>query len=111
MRCPHAHSRHNNSRQLDIHDCQNGAASTLSPGLTGPHDGVHLSFPFKLTADQLIARDPTAFLRMLQRSVASSRTPPMTPFEQSLSDRFDALFGNGAARNPDFGAGAQLATS
>jgi hypothetical protein len=89
---------------------------TLSDYLSNPNGGAtavkpeaYFAFPFKLTADQLIARDPTTFLRMLQRSVASSRTPPMTPFEQSLSDRFDALFGNGAAQNPDFGAGAQLA--
>ena len=41
-------------------------------------------------------------------AVASSRTPPMTPFEQDLSSRFDALFGHGVSQRPDFGAGAQL---
>ena len=33
----------------------------------------------------------------------------MTPFEQSLSSYFDALFGSGVGQRPDFGAGAQFA--
>ena len=42
-RCPHLHSR-NNSRQLDILlGNQNGSASNLSPGPSGPHRRVHLS--------------------------------------------------------------------
>ena len=40
-RCPHTHRRRNNSRQLDIHNGQNGATSTLSPGPSGPQGGVH----------------------------------------------------------------------
>ena len=89
---------------------------TLSDYLSNPNRGAtavepeaYFAFPFKLTADQLIARDPIVFLRMLQRAVASPRTPPMTPFEQSLSSRFDALFGNEAAQRAEFRAGAQLA--
>jgi Protein of unknown function (DUF1254) len=35
--------------------------------------------PFKTTADTLIAIDPIAFLRQLQRAVSSPRTPPMSP--------------------------------
>jgi hypothetical protein len=89
---------------------------TLSNYLSNPNGGAtavepeeNFAFPFKLTADQLIARDPIVFLRLLQEAVASPRTPPMTPFEQSLSRRFDALFSAGAEQNPDFGAGAQFA--
>ena len=89
---------------------------TLSDYLSNPNGGAtavqpeeYFAFPFKLTADELIARDPIEFLRMLQVAVASPRTPPMTPFEQDLSSRFDALFGHGVSQRPDFGAGAQLA--
>ncbi len=79
-----------------------GGATTIVPVFL-------LAFSFKQAADELIARDPILFLRTLQRAVASSRTPPLSPFEQSLSDRFDALFGNGAAPRAEFHAGAQLA--
>ncbi|MBV9750355.1 MAG: DUF1254 domain-containing protein [Acetobacteraceae bacterium] len=89
---------------------------TLSGYLSNPDGGaaqvlpeVYFAFPLKLTADELVARDPILFLRTLQFAVRSSRTPPMTPFEQALSSRFDALFGNGVAQRPEFAAGAQLA--
>ncbi len=89
---------------------------TLSDYLSNPSGGatkvepeVYFAFPFKLTADELIARGPILFLRTLQLAVASRRTPPMTPFEQALSSRFDALFGYGVAQRPEFAAGAQLA--
>ena len=71
---------------------------TLSDYLSNPNGGAaavqpeeYFAFPFKLTADELIARDPIEFLRMLQVAVASPRTPPMTPFEQALSSRFDGF--------------------
>jgi hypothetical protein len=89
---------------------------TLGNYLSNPNGGAtevrpeaYFAFPFKLTADELIARDPILFLRTLQRAVASPRTPPMSPFEQALSSRFDALFGEGAADRAESGAGAQLA--
>ncbi len=68
-----------------------------------------LALSLKQAADQLIARDPILFLRSLQRAVASDRTPALSPSEQALSNRFDALFGNAAARRAEFRAGAQLA--
>ena len=80
----------------------NGGATNVQPE-------AYFAFPFKLTADSLVARDPILFLRTLQRAVASPRTPPMSPFEQALSSRFDALFGEGAADRAELGAGAQLA--
>ena len=89
---------------------------TLSDYLSNPSGGAtkllpesNFAFPFKLTADELIARTPILFLRTLQLAVASPRTPPLSPFEQALSSRFDALFGNGVAQRAEFGAGAQLA--
>lgn len=89
---------------------------TLSEYLSNPSGGAtaveperNFAFPFKLTADELIARTPILFLRTLQLAVASPRTPPLSPFEQALSSRFDALFGNGVAQRAEFGAGAQLA--
>ncbi len=50
--------------------------------------------PFKTTADDLIAHDPIAFLRQLQRAVASDDTPTLSPYEEALSNRFDSLFAN-----------------
>jgi hypothetical protein len=37
---------------------------------------IFLAVPFKTTADDLIAHDPIAFLRQLQRAVESDQTPP-----------------------------------
>jgi Protein of unknown function (DUF1254) len=56
---------------------------------------IFFSVPFKTTADDLIAQDPIAFLRQLQRAVVSDHTPTLSPYEQALSDRFDSLFGSG----------------
>jgi hypothetical protein len=68
--------------------------------------------PFKTVADALVANNPIAFLRQLQRAVASSITPPMTPYEQQLSRRFDSLFADGeptGAAKAAFSLGAQAA--
>ncbi|HJT79052.1 MAG TPA: DUF1214 domain-containing protein [Gemmataceae bacterium] len=89
---------------------------TLTDYLSDPNGGptkvvpvILFAFSFKQAADELIARDPILFLRTLQQAVASPRTPPLSPFEQVLSSRFDALFGNGVTRRAEFGAGARLA--
>ena len=65
--------------------------------------------PFKTTADDLIAHDPIAFLRQLQRAVESRHTPPFSPYEQALSDRFNSLFANRSANESEFSDGAQAA--
>ncbi len=65
--------------------------------------------PFKTTADNLIARAPLTFLKQLQTAVASSNTPPLSPYEQVLADRFDALFRDAETNAFDFSAGAQTA--
>jgi len=67
------------------------------------------SVPFKTTADDLIAQDPIAFLRQLQRAVVSDHTPTLSPYEQALSDRFDSLFGSGNMNRSEFSKGAQAA--
>jgi hypothetical protein len=100
--------------------------ATLSEYLNDPSGGTTLilpefpafAVPFKTTADELIAKDAITFLQQLQTAVASSNTPPMSPAEQALSNRFDRLFGNGdfgppsghiSAKEAQFIAGAQAA--
>jgi hypothetical protein len=66
--------------------------------------------PYKTTADTLIERDPIKFLKELQAAVASPITPPLSTYEQALSNRFDYLFGTGDfGKRSDFAAGAQAA--
>ena len=99
---------------------------TLSEYLNDPSGGTAdilpkfpaFAVPFKTTADELIAKDPITFLKQLQTAVAAPNTPPMTPAEQALSNRFDRLFGTGefgppsghnSAQRAAFIAGAQAA--
>lgn len=70
---------------------------------------IEFSIPFKTTADNLIARDPIAFLRLLQTAVASARTPSMSPEVQALSNDFSALFASSKAKRSEFARGAQAA--
>jgi hypothetical protein len=91
-------------------------AQTLGDYLKHPRGGatkivpeILLSVPFKTTADDLIAHDPIAFLRQLQRAVASDHTPTLSPYEQALSDRFDSLFANRNMKRSAFSDGAQAA--
>jgi len=90
---------------------------TLSGYLTHPSEGhtlvlpeVAFSVPFKRTVDALIADAPITYLRQLQTAVASPRTPPLSPSEQALMNKFHDLFGKGnVGRHSDFAAGAQAA--
>jgi hypothetical protein len=90
---------------------------TLSGYLKNPSQGhtlvlpeVAFSVPFRRTADALIADAPITFLRQLKVAVASPRTPPLSPSEQELVNRFNDLFGKGnVGRHSDFAAGAQAA--
>jgi hypothetical protein len=91
-------------------------SQTLSDYLKHPRAGatkivpeILFSVSFKTTADNLIAHDPIAFLRQLQRAVASDHTPPLSPYEEALSNRFDSLFGNGNRNRSEFSDGAQAA--
>jgi hypothetical protein len=70
---------------------------------------ILFAVPFKTTADDLIAQAPIAFLRQLQRAVESDHTPPPSPYEKALRNRFNSLFGNGTVDRPEFRAGAQAA--
>ncbi len=67
------------------------------------------AFPFKTTADTLIATDPILFLRMLQIAVLSHKTPTMPPELQELSDEFNALFARVNTYRPEFANGTRAA--
>jgi hypothetical protein len=70
---------------------------------------ILLAAPFKTTADNLIAHAPIAFLRQLQRAVESDKTPPPSPYEQALRNRFNSLFANRSVNRSEFSDGAQAA--
>ncbi len=71
---------------------------------------IAFALPFKTAADELISLAPIYFLKQLQSAVASSNTPPMSPTERMLSDRFDRLFGDGnVGRDSEFAAGVRAA--
>jgi hypothetical protein len=68
--------------------------------------------PFKSAADALVTRDPITFFKELQTAVASSNTPPFSPFGQALSNRFDDLFHDGdltPSQRAQFSEGARAA--
>jgi hypothetical protein len=91
-------------------------SQTLSDYVKNPSGGaakilpeILFAVPFKTTADDLIAHQPIAFLRQLQKAVAARYTPPFSAYEEALSDRFDSLFGNGNMNRSEFSDGAQAA--
>jgi hypothetical protein len=84
-------------------------ALSTSAGATKILPEILFSVPFKTTADDLIARDPIAFLRQLQRAVASDHTPTLSPYEEALSNRFNSLFANRNVNRSEFSQGAQAA--
>jgi hypothetical protein len=76
--------------------------ATLAEYRQDPTAGRAATFPvalfstaFKVLADELIAKDAITFLQQLQTAVHSPQTPPLSPFERQVSNRFDRLFGNG----------------
>jgi hypothetical protein len=92
-------------------------ALTLSDYNTDPCTNTTLivpeiatAVPFKTAADELLTKDPITFLQQLQVAVAAPNTPPLSRHEQTLSDHFNALFGNGNwKRGSGFGLGARVA--
>jgi hypothetical protein len=91
-------------------------AQPLSKYLSDPAGGaanilpdIDSAFPFKQTADGLVANFPVTFLKQLQKAVAAPNTPPLTAEQQALSDRFNAMFGNGNVQQSEFSAGARRA--
>ncbi len=89
-------------------------AQPLSQYLSNPDGGaanilpeVDFAFPFKQTADKLIRKSPILFLKQLQAAVAAPNTPPLSQSAQALSNRFNALFGNGDNQQAMFSAGAR----
>jgi hypothetical protein len=89
------------TQTLSNYDPLGGTATKIVPE-------IFFSVPFKTTADDLIAHDPIAFLRQLQRAVESDHTPPPSPYEEALRNRFNSLFPNNANRS-EFSSGAQAA--
>jgi len=91
-------------------------AQTLSQYINNPEGGaakilpeIDFAFPFKQTADLLIDKSPINFLKLLQAAVAAPNTPPLSQSAQALSNRFNALFGNGNTDQAAFSAGARAA--
>ena len=91
-------------------------SQTLSDYVNNPSGGaarivpeIFFSVPFKTTADDLIAHAPIAFLRQLQTAVESDKTPPPSPYEQALRNRFNSLFANQNVNRSEFSDGAQEA--
>ncbi len=90
---------------------------TLSDYVNNPSGGtttkivpeILFALPFKTTADNLVAHAPIAFLRLLQTAVESDRTPPPSPYEQALRNRFNSLFANRNVNRSEFSGGAQAA--
>jgi hypothetical protein len=74
---------------------------------------IAFSAPFKTVADTLVEKDPIIFLKQLQVAVGSTNTPPLSQYEELLSEEFDSLFGNGEftdlTKKSDFAAAAQAA--
>lgn len=54
--------------------------------------------PYKGIADLETTRTPILFLEQLQEGIHASTTPPLSASDQQLSERFDALFGEGGSK-------------
>ncbi len=89
--------------------CPGGAAHSTDGGTTLILPVAAFAVPYKTVADNLIAREPIAFLKQLQAAVAAPSTPPMADDVKALADLFDRLFAGGATHLGDFAAGAQAA--
>jgi len=71
---------------------------------------IEFALPFKTIADNLIALDPIAFLRQLQRAVDSPKTPTMSQAVQTLSTTFNEMFASMTTENRSaFARGARAA--
>jgi hypothetical protein len=90
-------------------------AQTLSNYLINPSAGetvilpeVEFSLPFKTTFDAMVQNDPVAFLKLLQRAVASPNTPPLSATQAQIVKAFDQAFQQDP-RNSELIKGAQAA--
>ncbi len=78
-------------RIATLSDYQNDPTS----GATSIFHEIFFSAPFKTIADSLVKYTPISFLKQLQVAVGSTNTPPLSPYEELLSQRFNSLFGDG----------------
>jgi hypothetical protein len=65
--------------------------------------------PVKSIVDALAQKHPLILLKKLQTAVHAPNTPPLSPSQQALSNRFDHLFGNVRANAPSLRAGVRAA--
>ena len=65
--------------------------------------------PIKSLVDALAEKHPLIFLKLLQTAVHAPNTPPMSPAQLALSNRFDGLFSNLGANASALRAGARAA--
>jgi hypothetical protein len=84
----------------------------VPPTATAIFPVAAFAISYKTLSDKLIAERPIAFLKQLQTAVKAPQTPPLSPHEQVLSDKFDALFGDGdltGAKEFEVSAGGRAA--
>jgi hypothetical protein len=87
----------------------------LSVYMSNPQSGptqivpeLVFAVPYKAIAVNMIATEPLSFLFLLQASVLSLNTDPLTPDEQTLSDAFNTLFSD-PTNYPQMTAATQVA--
>lgn len=88
---------------------QSCPAGTPTGGFTEILPERHFSFPIKSVIDALADKHQLIFLKMLQTAVHAPNTPPTSPAEQALSNRFDRLFRHLGANASSLRAGARAA--
>jgi hypothetical protein len=69
----------------------------------------HFAPPIKSIIDGLAEKHQLIFLKMLQTAVHAPNTPPMSPAQQALSNRFDRLFRHLGANASSLRAGVRAA--
>jgi hypothetical protein len=69
----------------------------------------HFAAPIKSIIDALAERHQLVLLKMLQTAVHAPNTPPMSPAQQALSNRFDRLFRHIRANASSLRAGVRAA--
>jgi hypothetical protein len=91
-----------------LSDYKNG----VPPTATAIFPVAAFALSYRTLSDKLIEERPLTFLKQLQKAVEAPNTPPLSAEEQALSDKFDALFGDGdlsGAEAFEFSAGTRAA--
>ena len=88
---------------------QSCPAGTPAGGFTEILPERHFAFPIKSVIDALAETRQLILLKMLQTAVHAPNTPPLSPAQQALSNRFDRLFGHLRANASSLRAGVRAA--